>query len=695
MTTSARGRAGIAEGSRPRATWSTLAFNQAAAAHDGPCWPGRDCARGRPAVDFGPWLCYHCRVPPDRPPARGSLKVAQRLAGLRADLVFALVDAVLTICSYLIVRQLAQPGRPLSHPWLLAAWLGAVVVVTIAINAAVGLYGRLWRYASVTEARQVVAAGIASGAVLAGMRPLLFPRIHLSVVLLGAGLTLVLVGATRFRSRLFAFRRDPSPRSGLRLAVIGSRDMAAAIIRDMLRFPGAGFTPVIVLEDDLAARGRSVNGVPIVGGIDSLPKLAERYQVHQVLLAVSSPPADLVRRAAAAAELSQVPIKMLPGMRELVNGHASIRQAREMRIEDLIGRAQVATDLEAVRRLIAGRRVLVTGGGGSIGSEIVRQAASCEPAALYVLDHDETHLHDVASTLSGSAVQVLADIREREELFELFESLRPDVVFHAAAHKHLPILERFPLEAARTNVLGTQNVVDAASAVGAGHVVFISTDKAVRPSSILGASKWLGEQVVLAHRPPGGTYCCVRFGNVLGSRGSVIPTFTRQIAAGGPVTVTDREMTRYFMSISEAVQLVLQAAVLAEGGELLVLDMGEAVNIFDLARRMIHLAGLRPGVDIEIELTGARPGEKQGEELRAPEEEVLASRHPAIARLAPVLMPPERLEAVLAHFAEIVALHDREAAAEALRAFVSPAFGTAGGAPSPLQRADESLRTSA
>ncbi|HET6813924.1 MAG TPA: polysaccharide biosynthesis protein, partial [Actinomycetota bacterium] len=323
---------------------------------------------------------------------------------------------------------------------------------------------------------------------------------------------------------------------------------------------------------------------------------------------------------------------------------------RDLRIEDLLGRQQVDTDLDAVKAMLRNRRVLVTGAGGSIGSEIARQVANFGPAALVLLDHDETHLHDVVMSLdeyreellqatgvidlAGAGMEletVLADIRDRERVFSVFVKHRPEIVFHAAAHKHVPVLEGHPAEALATNVLGTANLADAAVANGVGHFVLISTDKAINPVSVMGTSKWLAEQVVRSLQDHGqSVLCAVRFGNVLGSRGSVIPTFFRQIARGGPVTVTDPRMTRYFMSVQEAVQLVLQAAALSTGGEVFTLDMGEPVRILDVAERLIRLSGRIPGRDVPIVITGARPGEKMVEDIVAPEEEQLPSGHPSI-----------------------------------------------------------------
>jgi FlaA1/EpsC-like NDP-sugar epimerase len=317
--------------------------------------------------------------------------------------------------------------------------------------------------------------------------------------------------------------------------------------------------------------------------------------------------------------------------------------------------------------------VLVTGGGGWIGSEIARQVSTFSPAAIVLVDHDETHLFEAAQTVP-QAEQTLADIRDTVAIDALFARIQPDVVFHAAAHKHVPILESFAVEAATTNVLGTQNVVDAAVRHGTERLVLISTDKAAEPTNVMGATKWLAEQVVLDRTPPGRRFCAVRFGNVLGSRGSVIPTFQRQIAAGGPVTVTDKAMTRFFMSTKEAVTLVLQAAAISQDREVLMLEMGEPVNIYDLAERMITLCGYEVGTDIEIQVTGMRPGERMTEQLRGRGERVEATSHPAVVALGVVRLPREQLEATMVDLAGAIAGRDNDAAREKLLAVAQRAF---------------------
>jgi FlaA1/EpsC-like NDP-sugar epimerase len=594
-------------------------------------------------------------------------QVAVLASRIRAGIVFVLLDSCCVIAGYGLAEVAYFRDRAPAHYWEhFAGFLLVAILVSLLSNRLFGLYGRMWRHAGADEARQLMLSMAVILCLLIAFWPVgrtlrveLVPPI---VVVVGCMFSAAGMGVLRFHSRLFAWQRG-SKRLGLRVAVIGSRDTGAAAVREMLRSPGAGLVPVAVFDDDPRAHGLSLLGVPVVGAIADIPDAASRYTIQQVLLAIPSPPPELVERALRASETAGVSMKILPGVQDMLNepAHlAAIRQARAPRIEDLLGRTPVPTDLESVRRSIAGHRVLVTGAGGSIGSEICRQLASLEPALLVLLDHDETHLHDTAATVSGACKQALVDIGDRAAVFEAFERYRPQVVFHAAAHKHVPVLEEHPLEAAKTNVLGTLNVVDASAIIGATRFVQISTDKAVRPSSVMGASKRLAEQTVLARAPEGAAYCAVRFGNVLGSRGSVIPTFARQIAQGGPVTVTDPRMTRFFMSVEEAVQLVLQSSVLSSGGEIFMLEMGVPVRILDLAERMIRLSGCQVGIDIPIEISGIRSGEKLTEELSTPDEQVLGTSHPYINRLVPIKAPADVFTAELEELETATDRRDRD-----------------------------------
>lgn len=567
-----------------------------------------------------------------------------RIVGhVRRDVPLALLDALLVVVAYLVLLVLRLDGDVPSSMWgRFWRFMPGVVLVHLLCNYLFGLYGQMWRYASVQEARRLVLAGGSSLALVLIGTVWLGRPIPLSVAILGAGLTLMACGAVRFQSRLFAFRRRTVDTEGggigtRRVLLLGAGDAGAMVLRDILRTPSLGLKPIGFVDDDPRKRGLALHGVPVLGGRDRVPDLVVRYEIDEILLTVPSATSDVVRDVAELCEAAGVSLRVLPSVREIVHGRVTARDLRDLRIEDLLGRQQVHSDLQAVRALFRGKRVLITGAGGSIGSEIARQVAAFEPAALLLLDNDETHLHDVLLDVGAdSAVMpVLADIRDRARVVDLVLEHRPHVVFHAAAHKHVPLLETHPQEALFTNVLGTANIADASVAAGVERFVLISTDKAVRPVSVMGGSKRVAEEIVRSLEGRGTAFCAVRFGNVLGSRGSVIPTFLRQIRAGGPVTVTDPGMIRYFMSVEEAVTLVLEAATLSIGGEVFTLEMGEPVGMLDLARKLIHLSGRVPERDVAIVFTGARPGERLREELVDDEE------HPApTGRLGIVVSTP-------------------------------------------------------
>jgi FlaA1/EpsC-like NDP-sugar epimerase len=554
------------------------------------------------------------------------------------------LDIAVAVAAYLIPLVLRFEGRVPSRYWD-SFWLFMPLVVSVHLstNLVFRLYGHMWRYASIEEARRVIGAAASAGAVVIFLGEVLGEDgrlLPLSVVVFGTFLSLLGFGAIRFQSRLFAFRRRHDAPEPKRVLIVGAGDAGSMVLRDILRNAALGLRPVGLIDDDLRKRGRSLHGVRILGGRGDIPDLVAKLAVDQVIFAIPSARGDLVRDVVACCEQAEVVLKMLPSVRELVGGRVSIRDIRDLRIDDFLGRQAVETDLGAVARIVRGKRVLITGAGGSIGSEISHQVASFQPAELLLLDHDESHLYDVSKTMRNGIEPhlLLADIRNRERIHAIFAKHRPEVVFHAAAHKHVPFLEAHPEEAVLTNVIGTTNLADAAMASGTQRFVLISTDKAIRPTSVMGSSKWLAEQILWSIQGRNGcTYSAVRFGNVLGSRGSVIPTFIRQIARGEAVTVTDPEMSRFFMSVREAVQLVLQAAALSEGGEVFTLRMGEPVMILDLARRVIRMTGRVPDKDVEISIVGPRPGEKLTEEVVNADEESVDSAHPSIV----VSRPPK------------------------------------------------------
>lgn len=596
----------------------------------------------------------------------GTVRLSVLASKVRSRLVFIILDGAVILTAYGMAEAASLLDRAPAHYLHKLLWFLVITLsVQLVANWCFGLYGRIWRHAGIEEARNIALSCLATLAVLTTLYPLGFAegitKVPFLVLPFGCLLTMLGIGVLRFHSRLLGWQRA-NRGMGLRTGVIGSRDAGAALVRGMLRSPTAGHFPVAIFDDDPRTHGYSLMGVPVVGSIDDIAVAAAKMQIQQVILAVPNPSTSMVERCVKAAEEAEIALKIVPDLGEILGGvsaqSVSVRSAREPRIEDLLGRHEVVTDLAAVRSALEGRTVLVTGAGGSIGSEICRQVAGFNPGLLVMLDHDETHLHEADQLVDCKSEAVLADITVRDAVFEAFARWQPDIVFHAAAHKHVPILETHVVEAVTTNVVGTKNVLDAAVVSRTERFVFISTDKAVSPASVMGATKRLGEQMLLAHALEGKGYCAVRFGNVLGSRGSVIPTFRRQIASGGPVTVTDPHMTRFFMSVEEAVQLVLQSAVLAERGDIHMLEMGEPVSILDLAHRMIRLSGLHPGTDIQIRIIGPRVGEKLHEQLHGPAEQLVATRHPSILRLQHDLPDGEarrRLEAGLVELAAAAA----------------------------------------
>jgi FlaA1/EpsC-like NDP-sugar epimerase len=601
------------------------------------------------------------------------------LRRLRRDLPLALVDVMLVAGSFIVLLVLRFDGViPNQYQSRLYTFLPVIILVHLGANLAWGLYGQIWKHASVAEARRIVFAGATAGAVIFLVNPTRAFPVPRSVALLGAFLATMMMGAARFQGRLRGAVASSSGAAATRVAIVGAGEAGAAIVREMRRQPETDRVPVAIVDDDPRKQGRAMLGVPVIGDIIDLPAVIEHFRVDEVLAAIPSADQQLINNIMEGAELAGVPLKVLPPVRDLLNHRPSVRDARDINIEDLLGRAQVATEIEGIRAVAAGATVLITGAGGSIGSEIAKQVAELAPGRLVLLDHDETHLHDVNGQLCVPAELDLTDIRDRDRIASLMLELRPDMVFHAAAHKHVPLLESQPTEAVRTNVLGTYNVVAAAAEAGVDRLVFISSDKAVRPSNVLGYSKWLGEQLVLLVAPARSRWCSVRFGNVLGSRGSVIPTFARQISAGGPVTVTDPRMTRFFMSVRESVQLVLQASTLSEGGEIFMLDMGEPVSILELAERMVRLSGHQVGTEIPIRFSGRRPGEKLSEDLQNPEEQASPTRHPSIVRLTATRIDAHALASSTRQLEHLVAERLDNMAAELMVALARSPAGTVG-----------------
>ena len=575
-----------------------------------------------------------------RGPSSGWRKsVAVAASQVRVDYTFALVDVLLIAFAYFFALgvRLLDPGVLQEQQYLfnLATVMPVVILVHLGFNIAFGTYGHVWEHASLAEARQT---GIASAAAVATLLGLAWVGrefgviIPLSTVVLGGLLALTGMGLVRFRSRLFSFQKAANAAS--RILVVGTTRDAVAFAREAPELEAGGEVVGFVTEiHSLVGAARRLAGHPILGSIDMLENLIEEHRVDQVVVVGGGP--ERARRVVDRCLEIDVRLRIIPGAEDVMVGRTANLDARDIQIDDLLVRPPVSTDLTEVAGLVCGKRILVTGAGGSIGSEIVRQVLGFEPSHVFALDRDETLLHDAAMGWDDGATRILADIRDRTRLFRLMAEIKPQVVFHAAALKHVPVLEEFPEEAVLTNIVGSLNLIDAGSVADLERFVLISTDKAVDPASVMGATKRVAEMLVQVgqERRDGCEYTAVRFGNVLGSRGSVVPTFVEQVKRGGPVTVTEPEMTRFFMTVNEAVQLVLQAAALAKGSDVFVLDMGEPVRIVDLARRLIRLAGLAPDRDIPIIFTGRRRGEKMSEVLA--EYPMEQTRHPAISVVEP------------------------------------------------------------
>ena len=517
-----------------------------------------------------------------------------------------------------------------------------VLVVHAIVGYVVGIYRRRWRYGSFDEVGGLVVATLITTSVLFVLRffdtslnP--FPR---SVIFISGFAGLCFVAASRYTWRLIREQlRRPTDQTAAKILVYGAGEGGIQMVNTLLRNPQSPYLPVGFLDDNPDTHRLSISGVPVLGGRDQLSNARARTGATTLLIAIPSADSALIGNISARARELSMDVKVLPAVQNLNERPLDTSDIRDLTDEDLLGRRKVVIDLQQISDYLVNRRVLVTGAGGSIGSELCRQLARFNPAELIMLDRDESALHEVQLSIHGRALldtpqTVLADLRDEATINHIFDARRPEVVFHAAALKHLPLLERYPLEAYQTNVLGTLTLLKAAQRTGVGVFVNISTDKAANPISVLGYSKRIAERVTAAvgQSATSGKYMSVRFGNVLGSRGSVLMSFRDQIAKGGPLTVTHRGVTRYFMTISEAVQLVIQAGAIGSSGEALVLDMGTPVSIYDVAKQLVANSG-KP---VEIEIVGLRAGEKVHEELFGEGESDTRPQHPLISHV-PVL----------------------------------------------------------
>ncbi len=585
-------------------------------------------------------------------------------------------------CAYLI-RFDGHPAP--SYINQLSVLLLPLTVAKMSINWSLGVYKRLWRYSGLTEVMELgVAVLISSSALLAirllGLANICGHQLSAGIILIDCGLCFLLLVSPRILRRLQTEHRQrrhwrqPIRRRAL---LIGAGDAGQLVLRELNQRPDLGVDVVGLLDDDPEKLRKRIGPLTVFGTTHDLARLVDTLFIDQVIIAMPSAPASEIRRIVDVCRQVEVEPKILPGLFELINGRVSVSQLREVSLEDLLGREPVTLDTAAIAGYLEDKCVLVTGAGGSIGSELCRQIVRYQPRRLILLGKGENSIFSIYQELQGRPepvefLPVIADVRDENRLENIFHELKPDVIFHAAAHKHVPLMEANVCEAITNNVIGTKVVAELAARCGVNTFILVSSDKAVNPSSVMGATKRIAEYIVQDLALKSETkYVAVRFGNVLASRGSVVPIWRQQIANGGPVTVTHPEASRYFMLIPEAVQLILQAAALGAGGEIFVLDMGKPVRILDLANDLIKFSGLRPGQDISIEFTGLRPGEKLHEELLTAAEALTKTSYEKILVGQPEPLPGAQLSKSI----EQLTMYAKEGNDEAIRRCLNELIG--------------------
>lgn len=579
----------------------------------------------------------------------------------------ALAFAILPLVAYAV--RFEGWSWPDADIGTLLLYTAVTIPLKLTVLSGFGLYNRLWAHAEVRDLAAVLYAMAVSAAVAGVLGAIVLPasglvsvRVPLSVLALDGLASVAAACAPRALAKwLAASRRSAPTQSGDDPAlIVGAGAAGELIAKELLSNPQLHLRIVGFVDDDPAKRRLLLCNRPVLGSLADLPRIIAAYHIRQMIIAMPRARGSLVRELLRVANAAGVHARTVPGLFEIISERVSISELRRVEIQDLLRRDPVHTDLDSVQAVVEDRTVLITGAGGSIGSELCRQLARLRPRRLLLLGHGENSIYDIESTLREmhpelKTVPLIADVRDRTHISQLLRQYHPEVIVHAAAHKHVPLMESNVSEAVLNNVQGTATLVQAALEVGTERFVLISTDKAVRPCSVMGATKRVAEMVVQhAGMTQGRNFVAVRFGNVLGSRGSVVPAFLRQIQAGGPVTVTHPDMRRYFMTIPEAVQLVLQAGALGRPGNVFVLDMGEQVRIADLAADMIRLSGLEPNADIEIRYSGVRPGERLAEEILFTGESVESTAHPKVLRATNEHLLPraDRLIARLIHTAQ-------------------------------------------
>lgn len=584
--------------------------------------------------------------------------------------LFILLDIILINAAYLLALYLRFDGN--IEPQYMEAYISNAIFITlikIIVFYYFKLYKSIWEFASIDEMIEVVSSSIVANAIVIAYMTLMQARLPRSIYLMVPILDMALIGGVRFSNRAIARFKNGIPKNiedYKKILIIGAGAAGAMVIKELRNHNTLRSVPVAIIDDDSKKKGQNINGVPIVGGREDIAKICKNQNVNEIIISIPSANKQEIREIVNECKKTQCKIKILPGMYELIDGQVSVKEIREVEIEDLLGREEIHLDMNEICGYIEGKKVLVTGGGGSIGSELCRQIARFAPQRLIILDIYENNAYDIQNELLRKHEKLnlkvlIASVRERERIDEILKNERPDVVFHAAAHKHVPLMEENPQEAIKNNVFGTLNIAQSADKYSVKKFVLISTDKAVNPTNVMGATKRICEKIIQSINKKSSTeFVAVRFGNVLGSNGSVIPLFKKQIAEGGPVTVTHPEVIRYFMTIPEACQLVLQAGSMAKGGEIFILDMGQPVKIMDLAKDLIRFSGFEPEIDIPIAITGLRPGEKLYEELLLDEEGISDTSHDKIFIGKPILIDYDSLIEELKQLRDVTDTEDIE-----------------------------------
>jgi len=601
------------------------------------------------------------------------------------------LDAIAIMLSFFVALairfEFAIPDQYLSH-FLWA--LPALTLLLLVVNYIMRIYSGQWKYASFDELWSLATAAILSTAI-SFLAVLLIPSFRtylpVSIPVIGGILALASMAFIRLQFRFIGERRLRRSSDGsTRVLLFGAGETGEMIARDILRHPEYDYFPVGFVDDDPAKSNMIITGFPVLGGRDDVPGIVTEYDVDEIFITIPSASGEQLREILPFCQQTTAQIKLLPGVVCTMAGKMGVEAIRELRLEDLLGREPVETDIASISEYVAGRVVLVTGAGGSIGSELSQQLSCLDPRKLVLLDNDSTHLYDLDMDLSFRDNMcpreiVVADIRDAKRLEAIFRRHRPRVVFHSAALKHVPLMESHPSEAVKSNVMGTRNLANLACKYGVERFILVSTDKAVQPANVMGATKLLAEQLITHSNGTNGTqFAAVRFGNVLGSRGSVVPFFKKQIESGGPVTITHPEVERFFMTIEEASRLVIQAGAYTEGGDVFILDMGKPVRIIDLANEMIRLLGR--GEEIEISISELRPGDRLKEKLLFESEEMLPTPHPKIFKTVHGFEIPYDFQALIDELIR-AAERDDEEEIRALLSGMLPSHSLRSGAQAP------------